>query len=333
MITDKLVNALLESAMASFALLERLEAKVDAQAIGKLRGAFRSLQMAGEKKKGTELAVQMALGSFTESAEYFRSLIASLNGELSFDRKFERRSKVGKILGWGKFAAGSVRDLLGLGQGRLNKMLWHEIERIDCINLLMLAEIGRIACMAELDFEAKIVSRDLDLLRSIDFDVDSDPFLERIVELGLLPAHVAGMESREFVRHYGAVLKPDDVRSMDERDEMKAFVIEHYGTMVSDIKQNNPAGYKSFCLQAGREPVDVDDYVDMVMAHSAENDGLLDKMEDWGEKKILYWADKDMLDKWAQAFFRYASLQTVLKACNHPRRLFASVAAGALAGG
>jgi len=333
MITDKLVNALLESAMASLALLERLEAKVDAQAIGKLRGAFRSLQMAGEQKKGTELAVQMALGSFTESAEYFRSLIASLNSELSFDRKFERRSKVGKIMGWGKFAAGSVRDLLGLGQGRLNKLLWHEIERIDCINLLILSEIGRIACLAELHFDAKIVSRDLDLLRTTEFDVDPDPYLERIVELGLLPDQVTVMEGHEFARHYGAVLKQSDVRPMDEREEMKAFVIEHYGTTVSDIKQKNQAGYRSICLQANREPVDVDDYVDMVMAHAAENEGLLDKMEDWGEKKFLYWADKDMLDKWSQAFFRYASLQTVLKANKNPRQLFGSVAAGALAGG
>lgn len=333
MITDKLVNALLESAMASLALLERLEAKVDAQAVGKLRGAFRSLQMACEQKNGTDLAVQMALTSFTESAEYFRSLIASLNSELSFDRKFERRSKVGKILGWGKFAAGSVRDLLGLGQGRLSKLLWHEIERIDCINLLILAEIGRIACMAELGFEAKIVSRDLDLLRTTDFDVDADPYLERIVELGMLPAHVAGMESRDFAGHYGAALDYSDVLPRDERAEMKAFVVEHYGTKVSDIKQNNATGYRSICLQAGREPVDVDDYVDMIMAGAAENKDLMDKMEDWGEKKLLYWADKDMLDKWAQAFFRYASLRTVLKANQKPRQLFQSVAAGALSGG
>ncbi|MCK9294875.1 MAG: hypothetical protein M0P70_07295 [Desulfobulbaceae bacterium] len=332
MITDKLVNALLESAMASLALLERLEAKVDAQAIGKLRGAFRSLQMAGEQKKGRELAVQMALGSFTESGEYFRSLIASLNSELSFDRKFDRRSKVGQLLGWGKFAAGSVRDLLGLGQGRLNKLLWHEIERIDCINLLMLAEIGRIACLAELDFDGQIVSRDLDLLRSTDFDVDADPFLERIVALGLLPAPVAAMKNGEFARHYGAVLKYSDVRPLDARAEMKAFVLERYGATVSDIKRNNPAGYRSICLQANREPVDVNDYVDMVMARAAENEDLMDKIEDWGERKLLYWADQDMLDKWAQAFFRYAALQTVLKANKNPRQLFGSVAAGALAG-
>jgi len=333
MITDKLVNALLESAMASLALLERLEAKVDAQAIGKLRGAFRSLQMAGERKKGTELAVQMALGSFTESAEYFRSLISSLSSELSFDRGLERRSRLGKILGWGKFAAGSVRDLIGLGQGRLNKLLWHEIERIDCVNLLMLSEIGRIACMAELDCDGKIVARDLDLLCSTDFEVDADPYLERIVELGLLPAHVAAMKSREFAHHYGAVLKYSEVRPMDAREEMKAFVIDHYGNTVSDIKQKNSAGYRSICLQANREPVDVDDYVGMVLAHAAENEDLMDKMEEWGEKKLLYWADKDMLDKWAQAFFRYAALQTVLKANRNPRQLFGSVAAGALAGG
>lgn len=332
MITDKLVNALLESAMASLALLERLEAKVDAQAIGKLRGAFRSLQMAGERKTGTELAVQMALGSFTESAEYFRSLIASLTSELSFDRRLERRSRMGKFLGWGKFAAGSVRDLLGLGQGRLNKLLWHEIERIDCINLLMLAEIGRIACLAELGFDGKIVSRDLDQLRATDFAVDADPYLERIVDLGLLPAPIAAMKNGEFARHYGAVLKYGDVRPVDARTEMKAFVIERYGATVSDIKRNNPAGYRSICLQANREPVDVDDYVDMVMARAAENEDLMDKIEDWGERKMLYWADQDMLDKWAQAFFRYAALQTVLKASKNPRQLFGAVAAGALAG-
>ncbi|MCG2750157.1 MAG: hypothetical protein L6365_21820 [Desulfobulbaceae bacterium] len=192
----------------------------------------------------------MALGSFTESAEYFRSLIASLSSELSFDRKLERPSKVGKILGWGKFAAGSVRDLLGLGQGRLNKMLWYEIERIDCVNLLIPLEIGRIACMAELDFDAKTVSRDLDLLRSTDFDMDADPFLERIVGLGPLTAHVAGMKSREFARHYGAVLHYSDVRPRGARDEMKAFVIGRYGTTVSDIKKNNPAGYRSIFMQA-----------------------------------------------------------------------------------
>ena len=76
----------------------------------------------------------------------------------------------------------------------------------------------------------------------------------------------------------------------------------------------------------------MDDYVDMVLARAAEDEGWLDKIEDWGEKKFLYWADKDMLDKWAQAFFRYAALQTVLKANKNARQLFASVAAGALTG-
>ncbi len=329
MITDRLVNALLNSAMASVALLERLEAKVDAQAIGKLRGAFRSLQMAGEQRKGTALAVQMALSSFTECAEYFRSLIASLNSELSFDRKLERRSKAGKILGWGRFMAGSVRDLLGLGEGQLNKQLWLELERIDCINLLMLSEVGRIAYMAELDYDTNILSRDLDRLRSTDFGVDPDPYLEKIVELGMLPAHIARMERRELTQHYGAVLDYGDVQPRDERQDMKTFVIEHYGNTINEIKKNNP-GYRLICRQAGREPNDLDDYVDMVMVYAAENEDLVNRLGDWGEKKLLYWADKDMLHSWTQAFFRYAALKTLLKANQIPRKLLTAVASGSL---
>jgi hypothetical protein len=329
MIADKLVSVLLESAMDSLALLERLEAKVDAQAIGKLRGAFRSLETAGQQRDGAALAIQMALSSFTESAEYFRSLITSINSELGFDRKLARRTKVGKVLGWGKYMAGSVRDLVGLGGGQLNKHLRLEAERIDCVNLLMLSEIGRIACMDALDFDAKVVSRNLDSLRSADFEVDPDPYLGGIVKQGMLPSHVARMEGREFEQHYGEVLDYDALQPTDERQEMKAFVIEHYGSTIDEIKESNP-GYKSVCLEAGREPTDLDDYVDMVMARSTADERFFDKLEEWGGKKFLYWADKDILHTWTQAFFRYAALRTLLTAHRVPRELLAAVASRGL---
>ena len=331
MITETLINALLERAMASGALLERLETKVDAQTVGKLRGALRSLQTAAHQQEGVALAVQMALNSFTECAEYFRSLIASFESELDFDRKFKRRSKVGRVVGWGQFLKGSVRDLLGLGEGQLNKLLWFEVERIDCINLLILSEVGRIACMAELNFDEKTISRDLDRLCSTDFDVDPDPFMERVVELGMLPSHVTRMERLDFVKHYGAALDYDDLQPSDERREMKAFVIEHYGSTIAEVRKNNP-GYRLICRQAGREPNDLDDYVDMVMTCAAEDEGLVDRLEDWAEKKLLYWADKDMMDAWAQAFFRYAALRTLLKTKGRPSNLLSAVASGGIVG-
>ena len=79
--------------------------------------------------------------------------------------------------------------------------------------------------MDALDYDANIISRDLDNLCSTDFDVDPDPFLERIVDLGMLPAHVARMERGKFEKHFGAVLNYGDVQIGDERQEMKAFVI------------------------------------------------------------------------------------------------------------
>lgn len=324
MITDKLVRVLLESAMDSLAVLERLEAKVDAQAIGKLRGAFRSLEMAGKQREGTAVAVQMALSSLTESAEYFRSLIASFDSELNFQGKLKRGTQAGRVMGWGRFIAGSVRDLLGLGGGQLNKLLWFEVKKIDCVNLLMLSEIGRLACMEALDYDAAIISRDLDSLCAIDFDVDSDPYLEHIVERGMLPTQIAHMGEREFEQHFGAVLDYRDVQPRDERQEMKAFVVEHYGSNIDEIKKNNP-GYRSICRQAGREPNDLDDYVDMAMRLAAEDEDFVDKLGDWGEKKFLYWGEKDILHTWIEAFFRYAALRTLLKANQTPRKLIAAL--------
>ena len=330
MITDKLVNALLQSALSSIALLERLEAKVDAQAVGKLRGAFRSLQTASEQREGAATVIQMALGSFTESAEYFRALIESIGHELNVDRRLEKQSAVGKVFGWGKLALGSVRDLVGVGGGELNKQLWLEIQRTDCVNLLILSEIGRIACMTELNYDESVIARELDQLTGADFEVDPDPYLDRVVALGQLPAQVARMDRQAFLRSYGAVVDYRDTQPGDERREMKEFIVENYGSSVDEIKRNNP-GYGSICRRAGREPENLDDYVAMVMTHAAEDEDLEDKVLDWAETKILYWADRDMLSTWAGVFFRYAALRTLLATNREPQKLLTRVASGGLA--
>lgn len=322
-IAGKLVFVLLASAMDSLALLERIEAKIDAQAMGKLRGAFRSLQLAAEQRTGTQVAVQMALGSLTESTEYFRSLIAAFDKEMNFEG---RGTGAGKVLHWGGFLAGSVRDLLGLGGGQLNKLLRLEVEKIHCVNLVMLSEVGRIACMDALDFDSRLVARDLATLRATDWAIDdSDLFLESAVRRGTFPAPISRMSRTEFERCFGSVLKYTDVHPPDERQAMKEFVIEHYGSTIEEIRKKNP-GYRSICHEAGREPGDLDEYVDFVMA-ARSGDDLVDKLGDWAEKKVLYWAEKDMLRVWCEAFLRYAALRTLLASNHSPRKLLAAVGA------
>jgi hypothetical protein len=70
----------------------------------------------------------------------------------------------------------------------------------------------------------------------------------------------------------------------------------------------------------------------MIMIHAAENEDLFDRLDDWVEKKILFWADKDMLYAWTQAFFRYAALRTLLKRNQTPKQLLAAAASCGLSG-
>jgi len=155
--------------------------------------------------------------------------------------------------------------------------------------------------------------------------------LESIIERGMLPSDVTRMRRQEFKQRFGAVLEYSSIQPRDEREEMKAFVIEQYGNNLSAIKRNNP-GYRSICYQAGREPNDLDDYVDMVMQLADEDEDLVEKLADWGEKKFLYWAEKGLLNTWMEAFFRYAALKTLLATNSTPQNLLTAVGVQGLPG-
>lgn len=142
MIAEYLLRALLGPLEESSSLLQKIDVKLDTEAISKCRGAIKSLQRVRSSEKPDETTLKIALNSLTESSIYFESLAKRTAHE------YLERTKLG---------AKSVKLYLKSAirihrRDSLEYLISPQMEFLIYHTLELLSKIGIILCMRELGY-------------------------------------------------------------------------------------------------------------------------------------------------------------------------------------
>lgn len=163
MITERLLATLLEPIDESITLLQKIDAKLDAQASSKLSGAFDSLKRVRASKKSDETTLKIALSSLTESSRYFKTMAEHTISKM--EGQWQWQGPKGLIKFWA-FVINTFRDVSRFGGGSINHIATLELEALNYATLFMLSEAGKIICMQELRYSAGQVDQEYTKLQS-----------------------------------------------------------------------------------------------------------------------------------------------------------------------
>ena len=147
----KLVITILKPIEQSTFLLERIDAKLDAQATSKVKGQFRSIQRLYEKGTLDNSALSNCLSSLTESCEYFKIMAGHTLKILQKEDKKDLYSF------WQDCA---TFRFLFKGPKWVKNNLQNVTEFQTYINLILLSKIGIVVCMHALMYPLSSIAKE-----------------------------------------------------------------------------------------------------------------------------------------------------------------------------
>ncbi len=203
-IINRIIKAILEPINESLSLLRKIDAKLDAQAISKLQAALDALQMSQMLPQSDSTALTISLSSLNESKIYFQMMAEQV--EHQQDHQLTGTRAIVKYL------TKSVRDLIGLRDGALSETINLQLEIFNYSTLSILAQIGKLACMAALEVSPNHLSQEFIILQdmSIDIDLEREIIIPLAKKRSLISKPITTLSQKDFMNAYGSAMTLDD---------------------------------------------------------------------------------------------------------------------------
>ncbi len=176
-VLDKVIKAIVNPIDESITLLRRIDAKLDAQAKGKLLGSLKTLQNIPTTKRNAEVTLQVVLNSFSESSAYFTALVENnLKQQVQIFSAMRTTALYDAVnpLAIRQMFLLVMKDSLRLGSGPFEKLISSISESINYTTLFILAEIGRIVCMIKLNYPRASINEGFSDIKSHDKPISHD---------------------------------------------------------------------------------------------------------------------------------------------------------------
>lgn len=212
-IINKILKAILEPINQSLSMLKKIDAKLDAQAISKLRAALDALQMSQMLPESDKTTLTMALSSLNESKIYFTMLAEQV--EQQQERQLTGACAIVQYI------TKSVRDLIGLRGGALSKTINLQLEMFNYQTLAILAQVGKLSCMAALHVANDHLTNEFRVLQdmSIDIDLEREIIIPLAKKRSLVPQKIISLSEADFMSSYGSAMSPADFEEFPDYED------------------------------------------------------------------------------------------------------------------